>query len=47
MACQLILVVESDEKSRSDFIYINSVLNELYDIRLRNDIKITPREYKI
>ena len=42
MACQLILVVESDEKSRSDFIYINSVLNELYDIRLRNDIKITP-----
>ena len=42
MSFQLILVMETDEKSRSDYIYINSVLTEWYNIRMRNDIKITP-----
>ncbi len=42
MAFQIVLVVEADEVSKTDFIYINSVLNELYSIRERTDIKISP-----
>ena len=42
MSFQIILVMETDEKSKSDYIYINSVLTEWYNIRMRNDIKITP-----
>ena len=41
MACQIILIVEADEQSRTDFIYINSILREYYKIHLRNDIKIS------
>ena len=33
MAYQLIIVVESDEYSKSDYIYINSILNEVYEIK--------------
>ena len=42
MAFQIVLVVEANEKSKTDFIYINSILNYVYNIRLRNDIKISP-----
>ena len=41
MAIQLIFVVESDEKSQSDYIYIQSVLNKQYNVRLKNNIKIS------
>lgn len=42
MGIQLIFVVEADEKSRSDYIYIKSVLDSEYNIRLNNDIKLSP-----
>ena len=41
MACQLIFVVESDEKSQSDYLYIRAVLNNRYKIIKNNDIKIS------
>ena len=42
MAFQIVLVVEANEKAKTDFIYINSVLNNVYNIRSRNDIKVSP-----
>ena len=42
MPFQIILVVEANPNSRSDFVYINSILKEVYDIRSRNDVKISP-----
>ena len=42
MANQIIFVMEADEKSRSDYIYIRSVLDKYYDFRKRSDVKITP-----
>ena len=42
MGVQLIFVVESDEKSRSDYIYIKSVLDLKYNTRLNNEIKLSP-----
>lgn len=41
MAFQIILVVESDERSRSDIIYIRSVLDRYYGFRKLNDVKIS------
>lgn len=41
MAVQLILVLESDETSRSDYIYISSILNKWYNINATNDVKIS------
>ena len=41
MSFQIILVVEADDTSKSDFLYVNSILNEWYNIRIRNDIKIS------
>ena len=41
MAMQIILVMEASERSRSDYIYISSILDLWYDFRLRSDIKIT------
>ncbi len=42
MAIQFILVVESDARSRSDFIYIKSVLEKQYGVKNANDIRISP-----
>ena len=42
MNIQLIIVVESDEKSRSDFIYVNNVINLVYEKNIRTDIKVSP-----
>ena len=42
MALQIILVIETDEKSRSDYIYISSVLDKWYNLRMLTDVKITP-----
>ncbi len=42
MAFQLIFVVESDEESRSDYMYIRAVLDKCYGVLARKDIKITP-----
>ena len=42
MGIQLIFVVESDEKSRSDYIYIKSILDSRYNTRLNNEIKLSP-----
>ncbi|MBR1651470.1 MAG: hypothetical protein IJ691_09935 [Lachnospiraceae bacterium] len=42
MGKQVILVLEADEESRSDYIYISSVLDEWYNYRLNSDVKITP-----
>ena len=36
MNIQLIIVVESDEKSRSDFIYVNNVINLVYEKKYKN-----------
>lgn len=41
MAFQLVFVVEADDKSRSDYIYIRSVLNKWYNLHLRNDVKVS------
>jgi hypothetical protein len=41
MAFQIIFVMEADEKSRSDYFYIRSVLDKWYDFRSRNDVKIS------
>lgn len=38
---QLIFVVEADEKSKSDYIYIRSLLELCYNYRLRTDIKVS------
>ncbi len=40
MAHQLIFVVEAAESSKSDNIYIRSVLDEYFDFRSRSDIKV-------
>ncbi|MBR5420675.1 MAG: hypothetical protein IK115_05960 [Lachnospiraceae bacterium] len=42
MGFQIVLVVEANEKAQTDYIYIKSILNHVYNIRLRNDIKISP-----
>lgn len=42
MGIQLVFVVETDEKSRSDYIYIKSILDYRYKIQLENRIKISP-----
>lgn len=39
---QLIFVVETNEKSNSDYIYIKSILDAQYNGRLLNDVKFTP-----
>ena len=39
---QIIIVVESDEKSRSDYIYIKSIINEQYNGKLENEVKVSP-----
>lgn len=41
MAFQLVFVVESDEKSKSDYIYIRSILEEDYHISKLKDVKIS------
>ena len=41
MAFQIIFVMEADAKSRSDYIYIRSILDEYYNFRSRNDVKIS------
>lgn len=41
MAFQIVFVVESDERSRSDIIYIRSVLDKLYNFRSRSDVKVS------
>ena len=42
MSFQLILVVEADERSKSDYLYIRSVLTEWYGIQSKTDLKVTP-----
>ena len=42
MAIQIIFVMEADEKSRSDYMYIRTVLDKHYNILQRKDIKIMP-----
>ncbi len=42
MGVQLIFVVEADEKSRSDYIYIKSIVDEIYGTQQSNDIKLSP-----
>ncbi len=42
MAHQLMFALESDEKSRSDYMYIKSVLNKWYNLNSRNDVKVSP-----
>ena len=41
MAFQVVFVVESDERSRSDIIYIRSIMDHLYNFRIRSDVKIS------
>ena len=41
MGIQLVFVVETDERSRTDYIYINSVLEELYHVRMANNVKLS------
>ena len=41
MAFQIILVMETKESSKSDYMYISSVLDQWYDFRARNDIKLS------
>ena len=41
MDVQLVLVLECDEKSRSDYMYIKSVLDEWYKISMSINIKIS------
>ena len=40
MAFQILFVVEADKKSRSDYIYIRSVLDRFFNFRLLTDVKI-------
>ncbi len=42
MAFQIVVVVEANEKSRSDYIYIRSVLEKWYNLHLLNNVKISP-----
>ncbi len=39
MAFQIIFVVEADEQSRSDYMYIRAVLDKYYNALTRKDIK--------
>jgi len=42
MDIQIVLVMETNEKSKSDYMYIRSILNCWYDLQSRTDRKIVP-----
>ena len=42
MGIQLLFVVETNEQSKSDYIYIKSVLDTVYNCRILNDVKLSP-----
>lgn len=41
MAIQIVLVVEADERSRSDYIYIRSVLDKWFNLHMLSDVKFS------
>ena len=41
MAVQIVIVVEADERSRSDYIYIRSVLEKWFNLHKLSDVKIS------
>ncbi len=42
MPFQIVLVMETDEKSRTDYIYIRSILEKYYNLSQLRDVKISP-----
>ena len=42
MAFQIVLVMEADDKSRTDYIYVKSILERKYNLSRRTDVKISP-----
>lgn len=42
MGIQLLFVVETNEKSKSDYIYIKSIVDYVYNGRMLNDVKFSP-----